>query len=292
MDRTKTVSRIGQGYTILHLDQNIFVGGINRTLSSDYHGAERSPQFIGCIRDVTFDFRDILYEVINKVSEKHHVRGTPKFSCSREEYKPIGFPTPNSHLYLSRFLSFHSFSLDLKFRSYDENGALAFKITNNGKVYISLLSGALALEVSVGTNRPLLITVGKGLGDGEWHNVSAGVNRNEMWLVLDNQPEVLHQNPQLEQIGRFRRHLMIGRAIKRMGFVGCMRDVIVNNQTVNPDKLTSREIVETTNRCNLTSRCLPNLCHKGRKCSQTWADFSCDCQVMRFLSGSYSSTHI
>lgn len=284
LDGANTYSKTGQeDYSVLQLDQYIFVGGINRTLTNDYHGANRSPRFIGCIRDVIFDFIDILYEVFHKLSGKHRVGGTPIFSCPRESYRPIGFPTPNSHVYLTRFLSPHSFSLDLKFRSYDGNGALAFKITNNGKVYLSLESGSLALEVSVGTNRPLLITVGEGLGDGQWHSVSAGVNLNEMWLLLDNQPEVQHQNPQLKQIGRFRRHLLIGRATKRVGFVGCMRDVRVNNRTVHAGKLTTREVVGTTNRCNLTSRCFPNPCRHGRKCYQTWTDFSCDCQVTRFL---------
>ena len=267
LDRTKRRSRIGETFTTLYLDQTIFVGGVNRTRSYNYHGADETQQFIGCIRDIAFDFIDILYIAMNKMP-KYRSHGSPQFTCSGVRFKPVGFPTPNSHLYLTSFLSPRKFSLDFKFRSYDGNGALAFKITTNGKIYLSLVSGALVLEVIVGTNKPLLITVGEGLDDGAWHNVSAGVNLNEMWLVLDNQPEVQHQHPQLKLIGRFRRHLMIGRAVKRAGFVGCMHDIRVNNGTVFVGKLTRRESVQTTNKCNIKSRCFPNACQNGGKCLQ------------------------
>ena len=277
LDNNRRSSSTRSTSEVLQLNHYIFVGGVDRTLSDDYHGADRVPQFIGCIRDIIFDSYDVL---ALGHSPNYRGVGSPKYECSRVEYKPIGFPSPRAHLSLTNYHSPRSFSLDFKFRSYDGNGAIAVKFAKRGKVFLNLVSGALTLKVKVGTNRPLSVTVGKGLGDGEWHNVSVGVNRNEMWLILDNQPEVQHQNPQLKQMGHFRMYLFIGGVTNRVGFVGCMRDLRVNNQSVDPRKLLPEEMVETTQSCNVTSRCLPNPCRNGRRCHQTWNDFSCDCQVM------------
>ena len=58
-------------------------------------------------------------------------------------------------------------------------------------------------------------------------------------------------------------------------FVGCMRDIYVNNIELNVDTAESK--FEITNNCPRVSECRQNSCHEGSTCIDKWFNTLCQC---------------
>ena len=69
------------------------------------------------------------------------------------------------------------------------------------------------------------------LNNNMWHTVHVERNRKQAWLQVDNNPEVVRDEPQ-DEITRLldlTKPLTVGAAVDhRDGFVGCMRSLRVN----------------------------------------------------------------
>lgn len=259
----------------LDLDKFIYVGGLDRSVAGDFHGSRNTPNFIGCLRDVYFDFIDILYGAQYQLL----YYSTPSklgYACAPDDYHPVGFPTGESHLMVSDS-SPNNLTFSLSFRSYTGNGIIASRISQHARVYVGLVSGTLVLEVIINSDPPIKISVGDNLDDGMWHDVSSGVNHGDLWLLLDDKPEVRHSNPRLRGLGNFRTRVYIGRGTQRAGFVGCMQHVVINGVKINPQNLRSGLVGAKVDQCNIKSLCFPNPCSNGGTCKQYEDKYTCDC---------------
>ena len=276
LDAITNTSTIPGYFVKLDLDRFIFVGGVDK-LSERHHGVDSVLGFVGCLRDVVFDSIDFLYGARENLLD-YKTHGSLVYSCPSSNYIPVSFPTPDSRLVLS-YKSITHFSVRLSFRSYEGDGILVAKRATNARVLLKLSSGQLQLDVHVSPDKPIKISVGEGLHDGMWHDVTAGVNAREMWLLLDDKPEVRHSNPWLTQVGNFWSALNIAYDTRNSGFVGCMNNISINGEAVNLRHLNGSSIVDAlVNQCKISSRCFPNPCLNGGKCLQTWEEYRCNCR--------------
>ena len=276
VDKITSQTTTPGSFISLDLDTFLYVGGLQRSVSGD-HGAIYAPNFIGCMKDLFFDLRDILFGAKDDISD-YDTHGFVRFYCPNTEYVPVNFPTPDTHLKLSK-RSPKNFTVALNFRTYDANGVLVYKQSSNARVYLVLSSGSLGLKIRVGTDKPIKISEGDDLNDGTWHHVTAGVTDKELWLQLDSKPKLRHENPWLSKIGDFRNRVYIGYGTQNGGFVGCMHRIKLNGNPMNLINLSGSHISGAViNHCAISSKCFPNPCRNGGECSQTWRASSCDCK--------------
>ncbi|KAL9975257.1 hypothetical protein ACROYT_G012399 [Oculina patagonica] len=274
VDKERSETTTPGSFVRLDLDTFVFVGGLD---TSDSGRALAAPNFNGCLKNLYFDFIDIFYGAKMDLSD-YDTHGFVRFYCPDTGYVPVNFPEPDTHLKLSRH-SPKNFSVELSFRTYDGNGILLYKQSAHSRLYLSLVSGKLELEVRVEPDKPIKISVGEALNDGMWHDVTAGVTRKELWLQLDTKPELRHENPWLAGIGDFRSRVYIGYGTQKTGFVGCMHRIKLNGNLVKLTSLSGSRISGAViNRCEIASKCFPNPCRNGGRCLQTWQAFRCDCE--------------
>lgn len=273
VDKFRSQSTTPGSFVRLNLDTFVYVGGLDRSVSG---GAPSTRNFYGCLKNLYFDFIDIFYGA--KMDDNgFDTHGFVRFYCPDISYVPVNFPEPDTHLKLSKH-SPKNFSVELSFRTYDGNGILVYKQSARARLYLSLVSGKLELEVRVEPDKPIKISVGEALNDGMWHDVIAGVTRNDMWLQLDRKPELRHENPWLADIGDFRSRVYIGYGTQKTGFVGCMHRIKLNGNLVGLARLSGSRISGAViNRCEITNKCFPNPCRNGGRCLQTWQASQCDC---------------
>ena len=70
-----------------------------------------------------------------------------------------------------------------------------------------------------------------GLNNNLWHTVHVERNRKQAWMQIDNNPEVVRNEPQDEitRLLNLTKPLTVGAAVDhRDGYVGCMRGLRVN----------------------------------------------------------------
>ena len=276
VDKLKSETTTPGSFVRLDLDSFLYVGGLDASESSNLH-APTTPNFNGCLRNLYFDYLDIFYGAQVDLFD-YDTHGFVRFHCPVTEYIPVNFPTPDTHLKLNKH-SPKNFTVELSFRTYEGNGILVYKQSSSARLYLSLVSGKLELEIRVGTDKPIKISVGEGLSDGIWHHVIAGVTRKELRLKLDTKPELRHENPWLTRIGDFRSRVYVGYGTQRTGFVGCMHQIKLNGESVKLKKLSGSRISGAViDRCEISSKCFPNPCKNGGRCLQTWRAFTCDCE--------------
>lgn len=277
VDEERNQTTTPGSFVSLDLDRFLFIGGLERSSSGNYGLVTAGPGFIGCMKNLYFDHTDIFYGAKDELFD-YETHGFVRFVCPNSEYVPVNFPSPDTHLKLSRH-SPKKFTVDLFFRTYDGNGVLVYKQSNNSRVYLKIASGSIELEIRVGTDKPIRISEGDDLHDGMWHHVIAGVSGKDLWLKLDTRPELRHENPWLSSIGDFRSRVYIGYGTQNEGFVGCMHRIKLNGNPVNLIHLSGSKISGAViNHCGISSKCFPNPCRNEGQCFQTWRAFSCDCE--------------
>ena len=277
VDDVRSQSTTPGSFVRLDLDSFLYVAGLDTSETSNLHGAPTTPNFNGCLRNLHFDYKDILYcSKVDLLGCDTH--GFLRFYCPVNTYVPVNFPTPNTHLKLSK-ASPQNFTVGLNFRTYYGKGILVYKQASHARLYLSLVSSRLELKISVGTEKPVKISVGEDLSDGMWHYVMAGVTRKELWLKLDSKPKLRHENPLLDRIGKFQNRVHIGYGTHSDGFVGCMHQIRLNDELVNLKRLSGSRINGAViDRCKITSKCFPNPCENSGRCVQTWETYTCDCE--------------
>ena len=257
----------------------VFVGGFPTRVRDVLRGYEPSPNWRGCLRYVFFDGWQVLLSARNR---HYKVYGSPEQKCPHREFETLSFRYPGSYLSMPS-TGKDLFHVQMQFRTYIASGVLARKFGSAGKVIVSLLDGKVVLDVSVvGVSRVSPLIQGESLNDGEWHRLSVVINGTEIKMKLDQLQELRHEHPALKNVKSFSENLYVGKAINMPTFVGCIRDLRIDGHVVELGKIpwSHHAVGMVTHGCNMSSRCFPNPCRHGGKCSDLrYGGFSCDCQT-------------
>ncbi|KAG5680801.1 hypothetical protein PVAND_010286 [Polypedilum vanderplanki] len=189
------------------------------------------------------------------------------------------------------------YDIQLRFRTTLPNGVLAFGTADSANSYIlELVNGRLNLHSSL-LNKWEGVFIGSQLNDSKWHKVFVAINSSHLVLSANDEQTIYpinfnsydstngsHVSFPVTYLGGYvntpfyLRHLT--NHVTPTAFIGCMEDVVINNQWVLPGT-TGDDVVNLTNiekGCKRDEQCNPNPCHSKGLCTDLWYKFSCECQ--------------
>ena len=291
VDKLRNSKIVQTDYQDLHLDGNIFIGGMR---SSDYkiHRPE-SRNFSGCIEDLTFRGANLIRKAEIK-SPEVSVYGNVAFKCEELDYRVVTLPNPNTG-YRVTVRKLHAdndtFSTSFYFRTYIKQGLLLSRSAIKVKLNLRLSHGTLIFNVMAPNRSRTTLKLGSELDDGEWHKVNASVRGREACLQLDEKfrTEPLNQSRplMLDFANKSRLKIFLGAFEERNfpGFVGCVYNLQIDGHriTVKNLKKSGKDTnINLRNTCRLQNRCQPNPCKNRGICTQTWDRFYCNCKYTVF----------
>ena len=291
VDKLQSLKIVQTDYQDLHLDGNIFIGGMR---SSDYkiHRPE-SRNFSGCIEDLTFRGANLIRKAEIK-SPEVSVYGNVAFKCEELDYRVVTLPNPNTG-YRVTVRKLHAdndtFSTSFYFRTYIKQGLLLSRSAIKVKLNLRLSHGTLIYNLMAPNGSRTTLKLGSELDDGEWHKVNASVRGREVRLQLDEKfrTEPLNQSRplMLDFANKSRLKIFLGAFEERdfPGFVGCVYNLRIDSHRItvkNLKKSGKYTNINLRNTCRLQNRCQPNPCKNGGICTQTWDRFYCNCKYTVF----------
>ena len=285
IDKLKYQINIPGSYSKRYAHQMFYLGGVSNSYAQSRHPHFRKNPFVrfeGCFEDefVKVNRLKLLNLARSGIATVH---GETISHCNAlpGAYSPITFPKPESFIKITAPKK-NTAKYSFKFRTYDSKGILLFqKMTMHigADIFISLDSGKIKVEVSF-MSKSIPLIGGSALDDGMWHHVAVNVSRQNVRLVVDS--ELVFQSQ--HSLGTFvsSSEVFIGLSDKgRPGFVGCMRDLIVQGRKINFTTVSYKSQVMIS-KCNLHDLCVPNPCQNGGRCSQRWNQTYCHCSETDF----------
>nr|CAG4638226.1 EOG090X00DN [Cyclestheria hislopi] len=278
VDRVMIREKVKGDYAQLDLNRDLYIGGVPNI----QEGLIVTQNFTGCIENMLFNHTNIIQAVKNYGHEdywkfqKVHALG----SCPQEAIIPITFVTANSYAKLPGYEGVTTMNISLDFRTYEENGLLAYhRFTSPGYVKMFLEHGKIKVEVSA-ENAPkvTLDNFAETMNDGRWHKVILTLATNSVILNVDERPM------KTVRILSFRTgstYLIGGGVPGSPGFIGCMRQINVDGHYKSPLNWKDEEYCckgeMVFDACQMVDRCDPNPCEHSGVCKQTSEEFHCDC---------------
>lgn len=286
-DEAKVLELTGQPH--LYIDPEIYIGGGPELQKKD--GLKSHNSYVGSLKYVFFNDVSILYE-LKKGNPKVHYIGVlePMLYESDIQVIPVTFPFPAAHIWWPTDNP-HSLLLTFEFKSIRNIAVLAAAevtfATALGFWELRLVNDEIRFELTPDQmkNTTHLTTVKYDARD-EWHTVDFVYENGEVTLTVD------YKHKQAEPYGR-KFHLAgtvtIGGGLSKssLGLVGCMRDISVNGQMIEP-----RYVIRTKHtvgkvsldNCELVDPCKsPNACEHGGKCSVKDDRLTCDCKGTGYI---------
>ena len=261
--------------------QTFFLGGVDVSKLQTRHWHLRNSPFVpyeGCLDDAYVKINGLM--ILNLAKKGNAtVSGRLVSGCNIAPggYRPITFLKPDSFLKVIAPKN-STASYSFKFRTYIGDGILLFQRIREdygADIFISLVSGRIKLEVEYRSKgNPVTLYGGSRLDDGMWHSFSVNITIQRVRLEVDNELTSQSQRSQ----GRFVSSsvVFVGASEKvRRGFVGCMRDLIVQGRKI--DFTTVYQSQVQVAKCSLIDRCVSNPCKNGGRCTQLWNKTICDC---------------
>ncbi|XP_069838522.1 contactin-associated protein-like 5 [Dendropsophus ebraccatus] len=198
----------------------------------------------------------------------------------RSFWNSASFTSGVSYLY---FPTFHAdFSIDISF---------FFKTTSSSGIFLENLGVKDFIRIELVSPYQVTFSFDAGLGplevslqsvaalnDGQWHHLRAERNIKETSLVIDTQPRKLVQSLSDGRV-RLQANTQLyvgGTSSRQKGFVGCLRSLKLNGQTVD---LEEKARVTPGIRPGCPGHCSSygNLCHNNGKCLEKRNGYTCDC---------------
>lgn len=271
------------GNSLLYIDPEIYVGGGPELQKK--RGLWSRNNFAGCIKYVFYNEISIIYE-LKKMNPKVHYIGIlePEFYEDDVDVIPITYPFTSSHIW---WINNHTDSLSLifDFKSASNLSVLASSEAKTGLYWeVRVVNDEVRFELTDSNkNVTHLISVKKTRGI--WHTLTLKYDEEEVFLSVDNRYK-------RESLGKL--SFAIGDKIKvgsgsrtNSGVVGCMRDIEINGDRLEPRSVlqTERVVGEVTlDDCKFVDPCKrPNTCEHGGKCSVKEDKLTCDCSETGYM---------
>ncbi|XP_059351285.1 axotactin-like isoform X3 [Daphnia carinata] len=280
----------------LRFDPHIFVGGDRKPLGL---GLRSSNNFVGCLSEVYFNDVSILQKLrTNSPHVLYHSIFRPEIGqCKDVPVVPITLPFQESKLSISLKTvpsSEQKLQINLGFKTRNSTAVLAHGtgITDNGNVglwELKLNKGEMQFRIfEDASNESLSVTVlkkGQRLADGSWHQVHLVYGLDGVSLAVDyRRPEFKNLNqanvPTLTLDEDSVIVIGVGYLDSQPGFIGCIRDLVLNRRKLDPRALLyTAEVREISlDNCQLVDPChRPNACEHGGLCNVDEGRVVCDC---------------
>lgn len=246
-----------------------------------------NKKFVGCLKHVYFNSINVLYDLnSNHRSAKYHSLFPIELGCNQINSLPITIQ-PKSMFKVS-INKTNGFLLEFDFKSPRTNFQIANGtfITKEGDrrkwhLLIRKLDVKLSVEAVSSQYNQIAWTLSNdnSLSHTNWNKIKIINENNDFILMSVNQIVVKGRYDSI--IGNFYGNVTIGSIDNK--FIGCVRNVIVNNKVIEPRTLRQQEYVfgkVSLDNCQLVDPCnRPNLCEHGGTCISVPENgsFFCDC---------------
>ncbi|XP_067270608.1 protein crumbs homolog 2b [Pseudorasbora parva] len=175
-------------------------------------------------------------------------------------------------------------SVQLRFRTTLPDAVLFYRGSQEHFFILELMGGSLLSRAQSGDLK-LAVKLNGGFSDGLWWEVSVSVDER---LVLT----LLSENRTAEDGGHnqllsFQPHGLektyiggvpleyLNNTASRLGFAGCLEDLLVDSQLVLPESFSSQPYVQMG--CERREWCRPNPCSERGHCLDLWTNYTCRC---------------
>ncbi|XP_023715268.1 EGF and laminin G domain-containing protein isoform X5 [Cryptotermes secundus] len=272
----------------LYIDPEIYIGG-----GPELHkkkGLMSYNNFAGCLKYAFFNDISILYE-LKKGNPKVHYIGVlePEIYETDVEVIPITFPFPSSYIWWPNQQA-DNFTLKFSFKSNRSMAVLATSsvrtATGNGYWEVRAVNDEIRFELvpDEAKNVTHLTTV-KFNYRSSWHVVNLNYTKGKLTLTVDYKYKTAQLLGLKFQLGD---RVIIGSGGKlNQGLVGCIREVEVNGEALEPRYVVSSDYKQgqvSLDNCQLVDPCKrPNACEHGGKCSVKDDRVTCDCEGTGYI---------
>ncbi|KAG0412158.1 hypothetical protein HPB47_010714, partial [Ixodes persulcatus] len=275
----------------------LYVGGTDAILA----GPKRN-NFVGCLRKVELVADSLQLDLIDLSRSGNRLvqaKGNIHFVCQEvDAADPVTFTTRDSFLALPSWDDPRTGSVSLRLRTVEPDGLLLYNSGSQGDLFaLELLEGQLHLLLDLGSGPVKVRASPKRLHDGHWHQVQVTRSGRSGRLSVDdagadyvtpgNSNQLDLEGPLfVGGVGTTAREDAsstlpgeLWSGALRLGFVGCLRDLVVNGKAVDLASYAQRQDSGAVRpSCHRAGpQCPSTPCLHGGKCSEGWNRFLCDC---------------
>ncbi|CAL8122090.1 unnamed protein product [Orchesella dallaii] len=280
----------------LHINPDVYIGGGGPTLKNrKLTGLMSSNNFVGCLQEVYFNTKAILYELQqNNLQARHHGLTPPAFGqCLDQKTIPITIPFAKSGFRIPN-PNADELSLRFAFKSDELYGTLAYSEiqTLKGQGFWELKYGVDSLIFEVQPDKTLAdISAPKNLtikfqkGKGQWHSVDLSYKSNGEVKLTTGPNTKTSVFLDLFQLSGF---ITLGTSSFKphSGFKGCLRRIEIGGKLID-----SRQIVGSDDQigdialdnCQFINPChRPDVCEHGGICKVENDTVTCECGAIGY----------
>ncbi|XP_070161530.1 axotactin isoform X6 [Polyergus mexicanus] len=280
-DEVKVLEVPGENYNMI-IDPEIYIGG-----GPELHkkkGLLSHNNFAGSLKYVFFNDKSIIYELKRSNPMVHYIGVLePEYYEANVEVIPITYPFAGSHIWWPVERT-DSLKLNFDFKSSKPSGIVASGDikSSRGVGYWELrqVNDEIRFQlVPVMTENITVITSVKFPPyNTSWHAVELNYTKGELSILVDYKNKQSKLFALTFELGD---KVIIGSGKNNAGLVGCMREIQVNNQRIEPRYVINTERVSgevALDNCQFVDPCKrPNTCEHGGKCSVKEDRITCDC---------------
>ena len=218
------------------------------------------------------------------------------------ESTPVSFTTPESFIALRRWdLRRNRGTISFQFQTTELNGLLMY----NGGLYgankqdffgLEILDGYFYLTLDLGTGAIKEKVSRTRVDDGSPHIVFFQYNGRKGYITVDNdrteyvtkgdgnkldlEDKLYIGGLDFERYNSYRLPKELWTGTLELGYVGCLQDVVINEQKIDLRKQVQRDVLPE---CQvLESPCLSQPCMHQGTCRSGWNRFICDCSMTQY----------
>jgi len=263
-------------YEKLNADIAIYVGGAPSF--QNLQGVKSNAPFMGCLTDVEFKPEGMTNPIkflVKGVADPVNV-DMNKECPSAPNFEPYTFDGPDSS-FTFQVKKNAEMTGSFKFRSYDKDGTLLKQVNGKNSFTISYRERSIGLNVKIdksvtGVTMTLSPNEQK-VNSGNWHTIEFGISASSFSLKVGVKTPISKAPPVSFPADFFGTQAIAG------GFIGCMRDLKINNEEKKPIKGASAIKKVETDICNITDLCIFSPCLNKGSCSQDGKTFECACSI-------------
>ena len=259
----------------LEIDTSIVVGGASNFKS--LLSVQSNALFTGCLTDVTFKPENPAI-TIRFLEKDVAVTYPPDMTkdCTVETYAPFTFSADDSYYKCSvnGLTSANELKGNFLFRTYQKDGVLLKQGDVNNGFEISYQEKFIALKLTINkVETTVPFSYGQedviSMNSGNWHVVKFTISGASLKFQVGTKSDT-------RPIASFPSNFFKGE-VTAGGYVGCMRNLLMNGHECNPNKDSDMNKVEWNKICNITDFCVFSPCLHDGTCSQTGKTFTCGC---------------